>query len=524
MPQDDAQYFLDFSPENLALLSPDDIFQKAESLIQILREDRRLERKPAKTHAPVLGTYFSMWSNTAPAGGITVLGIENNGSISGCKRLSQQELNDRECSPRTHCPDSKTHSKRIPAENESGERDFVIVFQTAYREDRVVTDVSGEAYIRVGDQRRRLTRDEMYELQRDKGEIDFEQEPCGLAWPDAFDTSLVQQFCNAVEAMYKISGHGREEMLQLRHLGRMRDGVFVPNIACALLFSSDPRARFPGCKVRFLRFEGEVERTGKEYNVIKDITIEGPIPRLIVRTADHVGSQLREFSRLGEDQKFYTAPEYPPEAWYEAVVNACVHRSYGLRNMDVFVKMFDNRLVVESPGGFPPFVTPQTIYETSHPRNPHLMSAMFFLDFVKCHAEGTKRMRDSMGRMNLPAPEFRQAEVASGYMSVRVTLRNNKEQRKVWVDADVTRVIDNDIARGLTQDEIRIVNFVAENGSINVSAAHRLLPHVKTWHSVKRLLVGLVRREVLSYEHRTNIARDSKARFVLRTEPRKGAQ
>ncbi len=34
------------------------------------------------------------------------------------------------------------------------------------------------------------------------------------------------------------------------------------------------------------------------------------------------------------------------------------------------------------------------------------MDAMFYLDLVKEHGEGTKRMRDSMSDMNLPVPEF----------------------------------------------------------------------------------------------------------------------
>ncbi len=72
------------------------------------------------------------------------------------------------------------------------------------------------------------------------------------------------------------------------------------------------------------------------------------------------------------------------------------HRSYGLRNMNIFIKMFDDRLVIESPGAFPPFVTPDNIYDSHHPRNPHLMNALYFLDFVKCANEGTRRMRDMM--------------------------------------------------------------------------------------------------------------------------------
>ena len=235
----------------------------------------------------------------------------------------------------------------------------------------------------------------------------------------------------------------------------------------------------------------------------------------IVDISELLSSQLREFSKLGEDGKFYTAPEYPLEAWYEAIVNACVHRSYGLKNMNIFVKMFDDRLVIESPGGFPPFVTPENIYTSHHPRNPQLMRAMFYLDFVKCANEGTRRMRDTMQPMKLPLPRFEQKEVAAGYNSVRVTLRNNRKQRKEWVDSDVSRFITPELAKRLTQDETRVLNFVVEHGSINVSECQRLLPHIKTWHTVKKLLVQLAESKILNYEHRKDIERDPDACFKL---------
>jgi ATP-dependent DNA helicase RecG len=298
-------------------------------------------------------------------------------------------------------------------------------------------------------------------------------------------------------------------------LGKIENDVFVPNVACAILFAKDPNALFPGCSVRFLRYEGETEQTGERYNVVKDVWLEGCILDLIVESTNVLQSQLRDFSRLGDDGKFYTAPEYPFEAWYEAIVNACVHRSYGLKNMNIFVKMFDDRLVIESPGGFPPFVTPENIYHSHHPRNPQLMRAMFYLDFVKCHNEGTRRMRDSMQKMKLPGPQFQQKEIAIGYMSVRVTLRNDKKQRKEWVDADVTRLVPPEIAKTLSQDETRVLNFVSEHNSINVSECHRLLPHIGTWHSAKKILLRLAERGVLNYEHRTDIERDPDACFKL---------
>lgn len=511
------QLNLTLSEAILPLLLPDEIYDKADyNLLTALKEDRRIERKPAKTHSPVLGEYFSMWANTAPDGGLIALGMENNGSFSGCSRLSHNELNEREKAAFTYCPDASCQSKRMLVRNIGGQEDFVLLFRVYYREDKVVRNVAGDGYIRIADSKHKLTNDELRELEIDKRQVDLEKEPVNLKFPEDFNIKLISEFVQGVvKKRTPTLDHTNEELLEQRRLGKIENGEFIPNVACALLFARDPRSIFPGCTIRFLRYEGETEKTGQEYNVIKDLWLEGSVPELIVSTGEIVQGQLREFSRLDEDGKFYTALEYPYEAWYEAIVNACAHRSYGLKNIPIFVKMFDDRLVIESPGAFPPFVTPQNIYTSHHPRNPYLMDALYYLDFVKCHNEGTRRMRDAMQGMKLPFPEFEQKTITDGSRSVRVTLKNNRKQRKVWIDSDIARFLPINVIESLSQDERRILNFVGENHRINVSNAQRLLPHIKTWHTVKNVLTRLTAREILSHQHRKDIERDPDAHFIL---------
>ena len=57
--------------------------------------------------------------------------------------------------------------------------------------------------------------------------------------------------------------------------------------------------KFPGCNVRFLRYRGEFEGTGENYNVEKDIPIEGPIPRLIVGGRRCIGVATQGFLYAG---------------------------------------------------------------------------------------------------------------------------------------------------------------------------------------------------------------------------------
>ncbi len=521
----EGQRTLDFEsvkPTLDQLMSPDDIFEQAdEKLLRRLGEDRRIERKPAGYSGSSLAEYVCMWANTPPDGGLIAVGMLDKAAFEGCSRLSQEKLNQLDKVAYTFCPDASAQIKRIPVYNQQGGPDFIILFRVPYCQGTVVKMTNGKVFDRIGDSKRERRSHEIRELQADKGEISFEQEDCKQQWPEDFDTEAVSAFVSTIRTKRGISDSlTTEEVLTLRHLGRGAGGRFEPNYACLLIFSRDPLRVIPGCKIRFQRFEGEIEGTGDKYNAVKDEVLEGTVPGLIRQVEGMLESQLRTFSPLNAKGKFFPVPEYPKAAWYEAVVNACVHRSYGngLKNMPIFVKMFDDRLLIESPGGFPPFVTPQNIYDVHHPRNPHLMDAMFYLEYVRCAHEGTRRIRDTMTAMKLPEPEFNQNRSEVGSALVRVTLKNKIKQRRAWIDRDVSKVVAEAIASAFTEAEIRAVNWAAEHGKITISDANKLLDI--SWQGAKRLLFDLAERKVFQYirfrpfEKNT---RDPKAFFRLRS-------
>ena len=504
-----SQLPLNFDGPIIELLTPDEIFANAtEDLLKRLSEDRRIEFKNAKTEPRRLGDYLSMWANSKPGGGIMAIGIEKDGSVGGCSAISTAELNSREKAGKDFCPDARPEIKLLPARNAKGLDDFILLIRVPYREDKVVRTVSSNAYIRTGDEIRELSEDEIRELQIDKRELDFEREPViDLVWPSDFESETITLFCESVRSKWKLdAGQTDEEILQHRRLGKFVNGVFVPNIACTLVFARDPLEKFPGCAIRFLRYDGDFEGTGANYNVEKDILIEGPIPKLIVEAARVVESQLRQFSGVGKDGKFYTIPEYPYSAWYEALVNACVHRSYGIKNRPIFVKMFTDKLVIESPGGFPPTVTPSNIYDVHHPRNPTIMNSLKYLDFVKCHNEGTRRMRDTMAEQKLPGPRFEQKNSEVGSYTVRVTLLNNIKVRRVLLDSSLNRIVSESLFASLSERERMVLNFVAVNRYINVSQCQRQLEMAR-WHTAKRFLMTMVKKKLLDYHKSSNIER-----------------
>jgi len=505
-----------FEQQPHELLTVDELHSRLDQiLLAKLKEDPRIERKSAGVHAGALADYLVMFSNTPPDGGIILVGIEDDGTVMGCQGVPTERRNNLERAGDTHTTGAKYQVRTVPVTTSLGTPGFILAFRVHYSPNRLIENTKGEAFVRRGESKKKLTDAEKRELREARGEVPAEREPRRhYAFPADFDESLMAQFAASFLQSRGLEENERtiEEVLELKHLGTRAGTAFIPNLACVLLFAKDPLLAVPGCRVRILRFEGEEERTGEKYNAVKDYWIDGPVPKLIVESEAVIQGQLREFSRLGPDGKFYTAPEYPKPAWYEALVNACVHRSYNLRNMNVFVRMFDDRIEVESPGGFPGIVTPQNIYEIHEPRNPFLMEAMYYLRFVKCAREGTRRMRETMKSFALPAPEF--SQTGTSYDIVKVVLRNNIKQRKVWIDSNVGALIGEALFESLSEDERRALNFVAENGRIGVSQLQRLTG--RSWPAAKKVLEGLEQRGVLEHHVRNEVDRDPNAHYTLR--------
>jgi ATP-dependent DNA helicase RecG len=257
------------SPEQLQLfreqpelLSVGEIFERAnQALLVELLEDRRIERKPPGYEGRALGDYISMWANTAPDGGIVVLGMEDDGAVTGCGSLHTSALNKIEKAPSIYCPEARVEMRRVPVRRTTdGGDDFLLLFRVHYHEKRVVETGNHQAFMRRGDSKTRLTDDEKLEIRISKGEVALELTPCGLPYPDAFDTNAIGLFAASYRRLHGKDISDEAKILEGRRLGRVRDGKFEPNLACALLFAQDPLLIIPGAKMVKSRFLCECDR------------------------------------------------------------------------------------------------------------------------------------------------------------------------------------------------------------------------------------------------------------------------
>lgn len=494
------------------LLTPEQIFEVEDvDLLLRLGEDHRLDYKSARRNPSDFAKELSAFGNgPSHHGGVVAIGIEKDLRITGCKHLDEQALQRLEGFGLGQSEGGRVTTKRIACKNTNGEDDFIILGRVLYNPERLVTLTSGKAYQRISHECKQLSDEAKNEIRIAKGERSFEQETSRLSYPDEYHIDRIRRFCGGVRAThglkYDISD---EQVLENKMLGlRAADG-FAPSNALALLFAKQPQREFPGAYIRFLRFEGTEQRSGKNFNVIRDRTFEGTLIDQITDCANFISANLREFTTM-TDGVFETHPEYPFDAWYELLVNAVSHRSYQYKNANIFVRLFDDRIEFESPGGFMPQVTPKTIYTMHRPRNRNLMFALKEFGEVKCMNEGTKRVRDEMAEAHLPEPQFMPTNADN--TGVLAVLRNDIANRQNSLDSEAYKALGEALSLSLTPEERKLVNFVIENKSINVSEALRLL-RTNIWHTAKKALDRLEERGILDFVSEKE--RDPKAHYVL---------
>ena len=331
----DDQFTFNFNPPAAALpelWTPDDIYSNCtQTTVESFAEDRRVERKRFEISQRDFAAYLSMWANTQPSGGITFIGVANDGKVLGCTHGTTDHLNEFETARRI-CPDARYELKRVPVLDASGNDNFVIAVRVHYRPDKLVETSDGSAYIREGSEKRLLSEAEKREIRLNKGELDAETERVPLKYPDDFDIHFMTLFRDAYVAKRNLPARYQvEDVLQLCKLGQKAAAGFQPNLACAILFAKDSRSIVPGAFIRVFRYEGTDEGLGQRMNAVADQIFDGPLAKQIADAEHFIESQVRNFTRLGRDARFVTKPEYPKDVWLEAVVNAAVHRSYNLK-------------------------------------------------------------------------------------------------------------------------------------------------------------------------------------------------
>lgn len=243
-------------------------------------------------------------------------------------------------------------------------------------------------YLRLGANSQKLKRDKILAFSIRESKIRLDEQICPDFDFEDFDVYKFEYYL-ALAGITKIFDN--ESILRnlkvLNNKGMTNVGV--------LFFASEPYKYIFSSKIRCVQFKG-YERV--------DILDKKEVDKGIIGNIEFAFNYLKErvpvrFEIKGG--KRIEHPQFPEDAYREAIVNAVVHRDY-FESGEVAVEKFENMIAVNNPGGLIASFPIHEFGKFSWPRNrllADLLSKTFFMEKV---GSGIKRMETLCKKTIMP--------------------------------------------------------------------------------------------------------------------------
>lgn len=354
-------------------------------------------------------------------GGKVILGVEDDGTITGIQRENLEEWVMDTVFGRYVHPMILPFYEEIQVDDEY--RIAVITITQGTAKPYVVRHKDREEiYVRVGSTSRRASREQQARLFALGGMLHPETLPVsGSSLKDLSRERLTDYLTNIVMDS-TLPGSDDEWIGRLCGLGFMVEQENLPavcSIAGLVLFGHSPRRQLRQSGMRWMAFDGPK----KTYRAIDDRTLDGPLVALF-QTMDGGGREIAEnglIESLIENIRPFISEEsdqinetmrrerhwhYPLAAVREAIVNALAHRDW-TRYEEVEVVAYNNRLEVLSPGALQNSMTVEKMIAGQRsPRNPLIVEVLRDYGYVDARGMGVRNKIIPLLRERGVEPEF----------------------------------------------------------------------------------------------------------------------
>ena len=337
-------------------------------------------------------------------GGRILLGVEDDGQITGLQRPETQEwiLNVFR---------DKVHPQIIPFYEEivieENLRVGVITLSMGVSKPYVVRHNNREEiYIRMGDRSELASREQQLRLFESGGMLHVEILPVAGTSLRNIDTDRLDYYLRSIIKDPEIPVTDAEWIERLLGLGLMAEdglGNVVCSVAGLLCFGISPRRFLRQAGLRVMAFAGK----DKEYQALLDVVLDAPL----VGRWQVTESGKKQLVDEGLIEKFSSAIEpfitlesseidehmrrekiwfYPWEAIRETVINALAHRDW-TRSVDIEITNYSDRLEVISPGKLQNSMTiDKMVAGQRSPRNTLIMEILRDYGYVDSRGMGVR--------------------------------------------------------------------------------------------------------------------------------------
>ncbi|HVL08417.1 MAG TPA: ATP-binding protein [Burkholderiaceae bacterium] len=327
----------------------------------------------------------------------------------------------------------------------SGLRGVVVHIEVA-KTRQIVCTANGETYVRRAAQNLPIrTSDQFERLRLNKGLASFETNSVAVPLQTITNSGPTIRF------MLDIVPHQEPEPWLRKQMLIVGDH---PTVAGLLLFSEEPQAALPKqCGIKIYRYRTSDDEGTREALEGQPTTVEGCAYDQVYEAVARTKAIVEGIKRMTPEG--LVEVEYPEETLHEIITNAVLHRDYSIPD-DIHIRIYDNRIEVQSPGTLPGHVTPENILSERFARNGGLVRIInkFPNPPNKDVGEGLNTAFRAMNRLHLKEPVVEQRDNA-----VWVTIRHEQ----------------------LASPQERIMQFVESNGTISNGDAREVCLIREDW-------------------------------------------
>lgn len=278
----------------------------------------------------------------------------------------------------------------------------------------VASTTDGRYFLRVADQSKPVTGDDVLRLASERAALPWETlTTMRVPRTDADPTqrlALLQALRASDCVKPSVKEKTDDELLDHYQLAQ---GPWLTHLGVLCIGRQQQRAQLASAPViQFIKFDELGNKVNKL--VWDDHTLN---PMALIEAVWAEVPDFRERYELPDGLYRQHVPAFDEVVVRELLVNALVHRPYTQRG-DIFLNLHPDRLEVVNPGPLPLGVTPRNVLHTTVRRNEHLARLFHDLKLMEREGSGFDKVYEVLLSQGRPAPELTET-----HDRVQVTVR-----------------------------------------------------------------------------------------------------
>ncbi|WP_412502709.1 ATP-binding protein [Shewanella chilikensis] len=358
------------------------------------------QRRPMNDIATNIAQTLVAFANAD--GGELLVGVEDNGDITGLDNFSDSDLSKLEGAPTTRVhkdtPLPSVKTRRIKIEDKT-----ILYFSVPKSTQYIHVTSDGRCMLRNDLKSDPVAAEAIQFSRNEEASREYDRKFIDGSSVDDLDLNLVRPVADQI-----IKGMSIEKCLQYLDLAEYGMSQLKLRRAAILLFAREHHKWHPRLQIRIMKVDGAEVLTGENYNIISDQIITGNILSQVDKSWEAMRPHLVQ-TKFDKSAKFEQKTIYPELACREAILNAIAHRDYSQEGKGIEVYIYSDRLEVKSPGSLLSSVSLDDIIKQKgahQSRNTYIARVLRELGYMRELGEGMRRIFNLMQENELSPPNL----------------------------------------------------------------------------------------------------------------------